>query len=203
MWKDEAARRKCRTKGWCRPMYGELQVQKMCVPGIVAAVEVMKWVISSAWSRFIGAGLTSTSTGGSGVAVVFESDDGVPREKESVNRVKRMLSEQHHNLIEKQRLPSQIFRGLPRPRRVTGAEPFPEQTLPGARSQARPKLMQLLHGFSSSHCGCQQMMCWSTQSQRRPTLTLRRLQLLQPLRDFRCGRMDFLVNDDTDDMDGT
>ena len=158
MWKDEAARRKCRTKGWCRPMCGELQVQKVCVPGMVAAVEVMKWVSSSAWSRFIGAGLTSTSTGDSGVAVVSESDDdAVPGEKESVNRVKRMLNEQHHGIIEKQRLPSQIFRGLPRPRRVIGAEPFPEQALLGARSQARPKLMQLLHGFSSSHCGCQQI----------------------------------------------
>ncbi len=51
--------------------------------------------------------------------------------------------------------------------------------------------MQLLHGFSSLH--------WRRSARADPrrisrlTLTLRRLQVLQPARDLRCARMDFLA----------
>ena len=51
--------------------------------------------------------------------------------------------------------------------------------------------MQLLHGFSSLHLRRSARARYEKIS--RLTLTLRRLHVLQPARDLRCGRMDFLA----------
>lgn len=62
----------------------------------------------------------------------------------------------------------QSFLGRPRPRRLTEAAGLGAcKKASGAKSQATPKLLQLPHGRCSSH------------------LTLRRLQVLHPVRDLR------------------